>query len=162
MNILGVGPAEIIVVFIIMLAVAGPKRMVQWAYQIGRYTAQLRAMFQETMNAVQKELAASGLDVTKDLPSIPKSFDIVSEAAKVINSEVSSTTSAINSTLSSTTPTTPTAPTPQSPQAPASSAAPSDNSANTGSNPGNSTPSANGAEPKTDDQKPRYDAWTPN
>src|SRR5258708_32354801 len=86
MNILGVGPGELAVVFIIMLVVAGPKRMVQWASPTGRYTAELRAMFQETLNAVQKELAESGLDIRKDLPNIPTGrIDFVREASKIIN-----------------------------------------------------------------------------
>src|SRR5258708_20793888 len=86
MNILGVGPGELAVVFIIMLVVAGPKRMVQWASPTGRYTAELRAMFQETLNAVQKELAESGLDIRKDLPNVPTGrIDFVREASKIIN-----------------------------------------------------------------------------
>ncbi len=176
MNILGVGPAEVIVILIIMLVVAGPKRMVQWAYQLGRYTAQLRAMFQETMNAVQKELAESGLDVTKDLPSIPRSFDIVSEAAKVINAEVSEATTSINATLSSTTSAATSAATSATTTSPATSApneaatppAPAGSAGSGGSAVGpagaptqNTTPS-NGTEPKTDGEKPRYDSWLPN
>jgi Sec-independent protein translocase protein TatA len=85
MNILGAGPAELLIVFVIMLVVAGPKRMIQWAYVLGRYVAQLRAMLQETMNAIQKELSESGVDLPKDLPRIPNSFDILSEVSKVIN-----------------------------------------------------------------------------
>ena len=89
MNILGVGPGELAVVFIIMLVVAGPKRMVQWAYTAGRYVAQLRGMFQETLNAVQKEFAESGLDVSKDLSKIPMGrIDFLGEAAKIINAPV--------------------------------------------------------------------------
>jgi len=79
-------PTDLLIILIIMLVVAGPKRMVQWAYTIGRYTAQLRAMFQETMNAVQKEIDEAGLDVRKDLPTLPSGrFDLMSEVAKVIN-----------------------------------------------------------------------------
>jgi len=86
MNILGVGPGELAVVFIIMLVVAGPKRMVQWAYIAGRYVAQLRAMFQQTMDAIQKEFADSGLDIRKDLPNLPLGrIDFLGEAAKIIN-----------------------------------------------------------------------------
>jgi sec-independent protein translocase protein TatB len=152
MNILGVGPAELIVVLIIMLVVAGPKRMVQWAYDIGRYTAKMRAMFQETMNAVQKELNESGLDVRKDLPSVTKSFDIVSEASRVINSEVSNVTTAINApSPSPTSSTTPAEPTKSETPAASSTEATSDNG----------TPPA-GTETKTDDEKPRYDSWLPN
>jgi Sec-independent protein translocase protein TatA len=155
MNILGVGPAEVIVIFILMLVVAGPKRMIEWAYHIGRYTAQLRAMFQETMNAIQKELSESGLDVSKDLAPVTKSFDIVSEAAKVINSEVSSATSSISSMPTPTATSTPT-PTPSE----SATAITGDN----GTPP--ATAPTTGADVKPDDQKPpekpRYDSWTPN
>lgn len=142
MNILGVGPAELIVLLVIMLVVAGPKRMIEWAYQAGKYAAQLRAMFQETMEAFHKELAQSGIDVPKDLTSLPTGrFDIVSEAAKVINSELAETSAALSSTLTPTTP-------------PAPSSAPSTPE----------TPAASGSETaKTDDeQSTRYDAWTPS
>src|SRR5947199_5311736 len=103
MNFLGIGPGEILVVFIIMLVVAGPKRMIQWAYQIGRYTAQIRAMFQEAMDQFQKELNVADLDLTKDLSSIQKSgFDILKEADKVINSD---TMAQVNSATQISTPT---------------------------------------------------------
>jgi sec-independent protein translocase protein TatB len=155
MNILGVGPFELILVLIIMLVVAGPKRMVQWAYEIGRYTAQLRAMFQETMNAVQKELSESGLDVRKDIPQMTKSFDIVSEAARVINTEVSSATTAINAPPSTPSTTAPAA----TPGAPSTGETPAASSTETPSD--NGTPPA-GTETRTDDEKPRYDSWLPN
>src|SRR5262249_45309579 len=76
-----------------MLVVAGPKRMVEWAYQAGRYAAMLRSMMQETMNAVNKEIEASGLDVRKDIAAaLPpaQTFDVRGEAQKVINSEPAS------------------------------------------------------------------------
>ena len=86
MNILGVGPGEVLVILVIALVVAGPKRMIQWAYQIGRYTARFRAMAQETMSAFQKELAASGLDVTKDLASLQSTkFDVMKEVSKIVD-----------------------------------------------------------------------------
>ncbi|HLY28183.1 MAG TPA: hypothetical protein VKQ72_17690 [Aggregatilineales bacterium] len=79
-------PTDILIILIIMLIVAGPKRMVQWAYTLGRYTAQLRAMFQETMNAVQKEISEAGLDIQKDLPSLTSGrFDLMNEVNKVMN-----------------------------------------------------------------------------
>jgi sec-independent protein translocase protein TatB len=147
MNILGVGPAELIVILIIMLVVAGPKRMIEWAYQAGKYAAQLRAMFQETMDAFHKELAQSGIDMPKDLTKLPTGrFDIVSEAAKVINSELAETSAALNSTLT-TTPTTPPAAPPSPPAAP-------------------ETPTTPDSETHTattdDEQSTRYDAWTPS
>jgi hypothetical protein len=59
--------------------------MIQWSYTVGRYIAQLRAMFQETLSAIQKEFEESGVDIRKDLPTIPRNFDILSEVSKVIN-----------------------------------------------------------------------------
>lgn len=97
MEILGVGPLEVIAIFIIMLVVAGPKRMARWAYIAGQYVARFRAMFQETMAAIQKEFEESGMDVRKDIQEIKqttsslKNFDVVGEAAKVINQPVDST-----------------------------------------------------------------------
>lgn len=69
MEILGVGGAEFIAIFIIMLVVAGPKRMIQWAYVMGKYTAKIRAMWTESMTYLQKEFDAAGLDV--ELPKEP-------------------------------------------------------------------------------------------
>src|SRR5450432_95666 len=99
MNFLGVGPGELAVVFIIVLVVAGPERMVQWAYTAGRYVAQLRTMFQETLNAIQKEFAESGLDVTKGLPKIPIGrIDFLGEASKIINTPPTTPMNAEDST----------------------------------------------------------------
>ncbi len=137
-NILGIGPWQIIIVLLVMLIVAGPKRMVLWAYQAGRYVAQFRKMFDETMSAFQKEMQESGIDLTKDMASLQKeSFDVINEASKVINAEPTSTPA---SSATSTT----TAPTIQSPQPPAQAAAepPKDNTDST--------------------DKPRYDSWTPS
>lgn len=85
MNIMGAGPAELVLVFIIMLVVAGPKRMIQWSYTLGQYVAKLREMFQETMNAVRKEFEDAGVDIRKDLPTVPQNFNVLNEVSKVIN-----------------------------------------------------------------------------
>ncbi len=148
MNILGVGPGEVLVVLILMLIVAGPKRMIQWAYYVGRYTAKMRTMFQETMNVIQKELAESGVEVPKELAELQKSgFDIVREASKVINAEPSSAAPS------------PSTPPPASSVEPKPAAAPPaepDPSATPGPTPGNDSNS------QSDSDKPRYDAWTLN
>ena len=62
MNILGVGIPELMIVMLIMLIVAGPKRMIQWAYVFGQYTAKLRAMWQETSIMLRKELEGAGIE----------------------------------------------------------------------------------------------------
>ena len=143
MNILGVGPAELFVIFVVLLVVAGPKRMIEWAYHAGRYAAQLRAMFQETMEQFQKEMAASGIEIPKELTNLPTGrFDIVSEAAKVINSEMAETTAALNTVVN---------PAPAAPPAPTTPQTPP------------ATPDNNTQPAKTDDeQSTRYDSWLPN
>src|SRR5262249_36107590 len=69
MDIFGVGGWEIVAIRLVMLVVAGPKRMIQWAYILGTYVAKLRVMWAETMSMVQKELDAAGVDV--QLPKEP-------------------------------------------------------------------------------------------
>lgn len=68
MNVFGIGGWELVLVLIIMLVVAGPKRMAQWAYTLGRWTAKLRVMWEEVAEQLQAELQESGINV-----EIPKS-----------------------------------------------------------------------------------------
>lgn len=141
MEIAGVGPLEVVAIFIIMLVVAGPKRMVSWAYTLGQYVSKMRAMFQETMNAVKKEIDVESLDIRKDLPALPMGrFDIVSEAAKVINADLDNAVSSSSSTTA----------------APAASSAP----ATEVTSPNSDSPVS--SDSKSDDEKPKYDAWIPN
>lgn len=63
MDILGIGGWEFIAILIIMLLVAGPKRMIQWSYTLGRYVSTLRRMWAETATMLQKELDDAGVDV---------------------------------------------------------------------------------------------------
>ncbi len=71
MNILGVGGWELLLIFIIMLVVAGPKRMAQWAYIMGTYIAKFRAMWADTVDVLQKEFDDAGVNVQipKELPT---------------------------------------------------------------------------------------------
>ena len=69
MEILGIGGAELIAILIIMLIVAGPKRMLQWAYILGKYTAKARAMWAESMSYIQQEMKEAGMDI--ELPKTP-------------------------------------------------------------------------------------------
>jgi Sec-independent protein translocase protein TatA len=140
MEIAGVGALEVVAIFIIMLVVAGPKRMVSWAYTLGQYVSKLRAMFQETMDAVKKEIDVESLDIRKDIPALPMGrFDIVSEAAKVINADLENVT----------------APTTAPPVDTAVSPAKTEVTSPTSESPASS-------ENKSDDEKPKYDAWIPN
>jgi len=71
MDILGVGGWELVAILLIMLIVAGPKRMIQWSYTLGKYVAQLRRMWSETAQMLQKEFDDAGVDVQvpKDIPT---------------------------------------------------------------------------------------------
>jgi sec-independent protein translocase protein TatA len=67
----GIGGGEFVLILMLVLIVAGPKRMIQWAYQLGVYTAKLRQMWTTTMVQLQREVNASGvkLDLPKELPT---------------------------------------------------------------------------------------------
>lgn len=71
MEILGVGGMELAAILLIMLVVAGPKRMLTWAYIAGTYVAKLRSAWTSVSAELQKEIDAAGLDVQlpKDLPT---------------------------------------------------------------------------------------------
>lgn len=83
MEILGIGGAEFIAIFIIMLVVAGPKRMIQWAYILGKYTARMRAMWAESMAYIQKEFDEAGVDI-----QLPKEPPTRGSLNKQINQQV--------------------------------------------------------------------------
>lgn len=71
MNIFGVGGAEIVVIIMIMLIVAGPKRMIRWAYVIGQYVGKFRILWSQMVDVMQEEVDAAGLDVKlpRDIPT---------------------------------------------------------------------------------------------
>lgn len=71
MNILGIGPVEFVLIFMIAMVIAGPKRMLQWAYLMGKYMARLRGMWREMMAGLQQEIDAAGVEMQlpKDIPT---------------------------------------------------------------------------------------------
>ena len=62
MNIFGIGTTELIIIFVLMMVVAGPKRMIAWAYVAGQYMAKLRDLWQEASGVLKKELEQAGLE----------------------------------------------------------------------------------------------------
>lgn len=137
MNILGIGPGPFIVV-LLALMLFGPKKMVQFAYQAGRYVAQLRAMWEQTMQAVQKEFQEAGLDIPADLNT--RRFDIGAEAMKVINKTPEPPAAAATPVADSL----PAAPVVGEPAAPTADTQPSLNN------------------PSDDEGQKKYDSWLPN
>jgi Sec-independent protein translocase protein TatA len=71
MDILGIGGWELVAIFVIMLIVAGPKRMIGWSYTLGRYVGMAKDMWAQTARQLEKELKDSGVDVElpKDIPT---------------------------------------------------------------------------------------------
>ncbi len=63
MEFLGIGGFELAVIFLILLIVAGPKRMIAWSYTLGKYVSVLRNMWAETAAMLQKEFSDAGVDV---------------------------------------------------------------------------------------------------
>ena len=63
MSFFGVGTWELLVILLIALIIAGPKRMLEWAYYLGRALGQLRVMWSQVMETIQHELDESGVDV---------------------------------------------------------------------------------------------------
>lgn len=90
MNIFGVGTAEIVVIFLIMLVVAGPKRMVRWSYHLGKYVGKFRKMWSEVVDVLQHEMDEAGVDVKipKDLPTRQNITKVVAGMAKPYTDEL--------------------------------------------------------------------------
>lgn len=84
MNILGVGGIELLIVLVIMLVVAGPKRMIHWSYILGRHLAKFRRMWSETVDIVQKEFDEAGVGV--QLPrQVPTRGSLNQQAGKMLS-----------------------------------------------------------------------------
>ncbi len=105
MNIFGIGGAELVLIILIMLVVAGPQRMIRWAYHMGRYMGMLRTMWGQMMDAVQSEIDAAGYDVKvpRDLPTRDNMSKMIRDAAKPLSDPVEKTmkevTQPVNQTI---------------------------------------------------------------
>jgi Sec-independent protein translocase protein TatA len=71
MNIFGMGGLELAAILIIMLVVAGPARMIRWAYVIGQYVAKFKGMWADTARLLQKEFDDAGVDVKVSSHQLP-------------------------------------------------------------------------------------------
>jgi Sec-independent protein translocase protein TatA len=99
MNILGVGEIEILMILVIALVFAGPKRMIQWAYTLGQYTAKMRRMWAEAMTMLQKEFKDSGVDITlpKEIPTRRTLNKQVTKALSSVSNPLQETINEVNS-----------------------------------------------------------------
>jgi Sec-independent protein translocase protein TatA len=148
-NILGVGPAEMVLIFLVALIFLGPKRMMSWTYTAGKYTARFRAQFSEMMASIRKEFEAAEIDLPKDLkvPKVPRGrFDIVKEANKLVSAELNKPASGTASGAAAGAAAA-AKPASENGNTPAPQAANPDTSSTTGEN--------------QSDTEARYDAWLP-
>lgn len=80
MDFLNVGPWELVLVLIIAILVAGPKRMVEIARTLGQFSRQLRDLSREFTTALQAEIQATEEEATKasvDLREVQKDLEDV-------------------------------------------------------------------------------------
>lgn len=87
MNIFGVGTAEFILILVIALIVAGPKRLIQWSYIAGRYIGQLRALWSQMVANLQQDLDDAGVDIKlpKELPHRGNIQKVAGEALRPLS-----------------------------------------------------------------------------
>lgn len=90
MNIFGVGGPELVVIFLIMLVVAGPKRMIRWAFVLGQYVGKFRKMWSEVVDVMQKEMDEAGvkIKIPKELPTPQNITKVVAGMAKPYTDEL--------------------------------------------------------------------------
>lgn len=94
MNILGIGGPELILILLVMLIIAGPKRMIQWSYVLGKWVAKFRVMWSQTVDMVQKEFDASGVDI-----KLPKTPPTRKNLAKMVEDAVAPVNDPLRKTL---------------------------------------------------------------
>jgi sec-independent protein translocase protein TatB len=80
MELFGIGGLEFLLVIIIAMVVAGPKRVVQWAYLIGKFLARVRRIWSEMMLVIQQEMKDAGMDV--ELPKTPPTRQSINQATR--------------------------------------------------------------------------------
>jgi Sec-independent protein translocase protein TatA len=90
MNFFGIGGTELLVIFAIMLVVAGPKRMIRWAYVLGLYVGKARDMWSQAVTVLQKELdeAGAGIKLPTQPPTRQNLSRIVSDVVKPYTQEL--------------------------------------------------------------------------
>lgn len=93
MNFFGIGGTELVLIVLIMLIVAGPKRMIQWAYVLGVWVGKARTMWQQAVDVLQKEMDEAGVNVQlpKEPPTRQSITRMVNDAVKPYTQELEAT-----------------------------------------------------------------------
>jgi Sec-independent protein translocase protein TatA len=103
MNIFGIGITELLIILLIMLVVAGPRRMIRWAYVAGVYSAKLRRMWLQTVDVLQREVDDAGLDVKipREMPTRQNITRTVAELARPYTKDLEEAAQEVNQPLKS-------------------------------------------------------------
>jgi Sec-independent protein translocase protein TatA len=90
MNFFGIGGTELVVIALIMLIVAGPKRTIRWAYVLGVWVGKARTLWQQAVEALQKEMDEAGVNVQlpKEPPTRQTITRMVSDVVKPYTQEL--------------------------------------------------------------------------
>ena len=77
MELFGVGAMEILVIALLLLIVAGPKRSAEWARQAGEYMREIRIMWQRMMQDLRSEIGDDANEIVKTAQQIQQTvFDV--------------------------------------------------------------------------------------
>lgn len=63
MNFLGVGGMELLLILLITVIVAGPRRMITWSYEVGRWLSKAQKLWAQSARMMQRELDDAGIEV---------------------------------------------------------------------------------------------------
>lgn len=97
MDIFGIGAAELVIICLVILIVAGPKRSALWARQAGTYFRQFRLAWQEMMRDMQdqmgeetKEIVRAAQDLRNEVNQIRRVADPQQILGKSMMNEIKS------------------------------------------------------------------------
>lgn len=80
MDLFGIGAAELIVIGLVILVIAGPQRSAAWARQAGIYLRQFQQAWSKMMDEFRKELGPEGEQFTKAAQEITRTASQVRQA----------------------------------------------------------------------------------
>ena len=71
MNFFGIGGMELLLILLITIIVAGPRRMIAWSYELGKWLAKAQKMWAQSARMMQQELDEAGIDfkVPRQIPT---------------------------------------------------------------------------------------------
>lgn len=125
MEFLGIGSWELVAILLILLIVAGPKRMIAWSYTLGKYLAVFRNMWSETATSLQREFHSAGVDI--EIPKEPPTraslnkmvIDTMNKASQPVTAPIKEAQLTVKDLMGPMTPRTLNKPVTQQPAAPA-------------------------------------------